>query len=246
MGERLQGKRIFVTAAAQGIGRAAALAFANEGASVIATDRQEDKLNDLGATKGISLRKLDVCDAAAIVAAAEEAGAVDVLFNCAGFVAHGSVLDATEDEWVFSFDLNVRSMFRTIKVFLPTMLKRGGGSILNMASVCSSMKGFPSRFIYGATKAAVIGLTKSVAADFVSRGIRCNAICPGTVETPSLQERIKAFPDVEKARRDFIARQPMGRFGTAEEVAALCVYLASDESRFITGQAWAIDGGITT
>jgi 2-keto-3-deoxy-L-fuconate dehydrogenase len=137
-------------------------------------------------------------------------------------------------------------MFRTIKVFLPTMLKRGGGSILNMASVCSSMKGFPSRFIYGATKAAVIGLTKSVAADFVSRGIRCNAICPGTVETPSLQERIKAFPDVEKARRDFIARQPMGRFGTAEEVAALCVYLASDESRFITGQAWAIDGGITT
>lgn len=245
MGERLQGKRIFVTAAAQGMGRAAALAFAKEGADVIATDLQEDKLENLGATKGILLRKLDVCDAAAIAAAAEEAGAIDVLFNCAGFVAHGSVLDASEDEWAFSFDLNVRSMFRTIKAFLPAMLKKGDGSILNMASVCSSMKGFPNRFIYGVTKAAVIGLTKSVAADFVTRGIRCNALCPGTVETPSLEERIKAFPDAEKARRDFIARQPMARFGTAEEVASLCVYLASDESRFVTGQAWAIDGGIT-
>ncbi len=245
MGGRLQGKRIFVTAAAQGMGRAATLAFAKEGASVIATDLHEDKLKDIGATAGVSLRQLDARDGAAIAAAAKAAGAVDVLFNCAGFVPHGSVLDATEEEWAFAFDLNVRSMFRTIKAFLPAMLEKGGGSILNMASVCSSMKGFPNRFVYGATKAAVIGLTKSVAADFVTKGIRCNAICPGTVETPSLDERIKAFPDAEKARRDFIARQPMGRFGTAEEVAALCVYLSSDESRFVTGQAWAIDGGIT-
>ncbi len=245
MSGRLQGKTAIVTAAAQGIGRAAALAFAREGASVIATDIKLDKLNELAATSGIQVRQLDVTDAAAIAAFASTAAAPDVLLNAAGFVANGSILDCTEKDWDFSFDLNVRSMFRIIRALLPKMLERGGASIINVASVAGSVKGIPSRFVYGASKAAVIGLTKSIAIDFIKRGIRCNAMCPGTIDTPSLGDRINAFADPVQARKDFIARQPMGRLGTAEEIGDACVYLASDESRFMTGQTFIIDGGIT-
>lgn len=244
----LQGKTAFVTAAGQGIGRATAIAFAEAGARVIATDVEAGKLNGLGSDR-ITTAALDVLDAAAIKAAAQAAGPVDILFNCAGFVHQGTLLDATEDEWSFAFDLNCRSMFRTMQAFLPDMLARGKGVILNMASVSSNLKGVPNRFIYTATKAAVIGMTRSVAADYVTRGIRCNCLCPGTVETPSLGERIEANAagagGVEAARAAFVARQPMGRLGTPREIAALAVYLAGDDAQFITGQAVVIDGGLT-
>ncbi len=246
MSGRLSGKIALVTAAAQGIGRATALAFANEGATVWATDLDPAKLADFAATPGIKTRKLDVMQESEVIAAAKDIGKIDVLFNCAGFVHHGDILNCEQPDWDFSFNLNVRSMFYTIKAFLPSMLANGGGSIVNIASVASNVKGVPNRFVYGASKAAVIGLTKAVAADYVGKGIRCNAICPGTVESPSLQARINALPDPVQGRKDFIARQPMGRLGTAEEIAAMAVYLASDESKFATGQAFIVDGGMTT
>jgi 2-keto-3-deoxy-L-fuconate dehydrogenase len=245
---RLDGKTAFVTAAGQGIGRATALAFAAAGARVIATDVDEAKVHQI-ASDAIHTAKLDVLHAADIVQAATDAGATDILFNCAGFVHQGTLLDAAEDEWDFAFELNARSMFRTMKAFLPGMLQRGHGVILNMASVASSLKGVSSRFIYSATKAAVIGMTRSVAADYVAQGIRCNCLCPGTVHTPSLDERIAANAaqagSVEAARAAFINRQPMGRLGTPEEIAELAVYLASDAAQFVTGQAVVIDGGLT-
>ncbi len=245
---RLAGKTAFVTAAGQGIGRATALAFAAEGARVIATDIDEAKVHEI-ASETIRTAKLDVLHAADIARVSEDTGPIDILFNAAGFVHQGTILEATEDEWALAFDLNVRSMFRTIKAFLPGMLERGRGAIVNIASVASSLKGVPNRFIYSASKAAVIGLTKAVAADTVSRGIRCNAICPGTIATPSLDERIAANAaaagGVEAARGAFTARQPMGRLGSADEIAALAVYLASDEAQFLTGQAVVIDGGMT-
>jgi len=245
MSERLAGKRAFVTAAGQGIGRATALAFAAEGAEVIATTSDPAQLVELAKLPNILTAPLDVRDGAAVAAAAKSAGPVDVLFNCAGFVHHGTVLDCSEADWDHSFDLNVKSMYRTLRAFLPGMLERGGGSIINMASAASSIKGAPNRFVYGATKAAVIGLTKSVAADFIRQGIRCNCLCPGTVESPSLEGRIAAFADPVKARADFVARQPLGRLGRPEEIAALAVYLASNESTFTTGTAVLIDGGWT-
>ncbi len=246
MSGRLSGKTILVTSAAQGIGRASALAMAREGAKVWATDIRMDLLESLAKEKeGISVFKLDVLDRADIAAAAAKTGAVDALFNCAGFVHQGTILDTEDKDWDFSFNLNVRSQYHMIKTYLPLLIAKGGASIINMASVCSSIKGFPNRFVYGASKAAVIGLTKSVAADYVTKGIRCNAVCPGTVETPSLHERMKAQGDIEKARAAFIARQPMGRLARAEEIAALVVYLASDESGFVTGQSFNLDGGIT-
>jgi 2-keto-3-deoxy-L-fuconate dehydrogenase len=247
MNDRLAGKTAFVTAAGQGIGRAIAEAFAREGARVIATDRDEGLLAALQSSS-IERRRLDVLDGAAIAAAAQAAGGIDVLVNAAGYVHAGSVLDCTEQDWSFAFDLNVRSQFRTIKAFLPGMLARGGGSIINIASVAGIIKGAPNRFVYGSTKAAVIGLTKSVAADFITNGVRCNAICPGTVESPSLRDRIAAQAKasgqtLEQVEAAFIARQPMGRLGRVEEIAALAVYLASDESSFTTGTAQVIDGG---
>jgi 2-keto-3-deoxy-L-fuconate dehydrogenase len=250
MAGRLAGKRALVTAAGQGIGRATALAFAAEGASVLATDIAEEKLAPL-ADALIATRRLDVTDDGAIAGLADELGPLDVLFNCAGFVHHGTILEADPIEWDASFALNVRSMFVMIRAFLPKMLEHGGGaSIINMASTVSSVKGAPNRCVYGATKAAVIGLTKSVAIDFITRGIRCNAICPGTIETPSLGDRIAAqgvrvVGGTEAARRAFVERQPLGRLGSAEEVAALAVYLASDESSFTTGAIHVIDGGFT-
>ncbi len=246
MSARLAGKRALVTAAGQGIGRAAALAFAAEGARVIATDIDAGLLDTLAREAGIEARILDVTDPAAIAALARDLGALDVLFNCAGFVHHGTILDCAEDDFDFSVTLNVRAMYRSIKAFLPAMLEAGHGNIINMASMASSLTAAENRFIYGLTKAAVIGLTKSVAKDFVGRGIRCNAICPATVDSPSLQGRIDAFDDPEAARAAFIARQPMGRLGTVEEIAALCVYLASDESAFTTGTAVVVDGGWST
>ncbi|HZF80198.1 MAG TPA: SDR family oxidoreductase [Rubrivivax sp.] len=248
MTQRLAGKTAFVTAAGQGIGRATAIAFAREGARVIATDINAALLDTLGQESGCSVQRLDVTDAAAITAAAARHGAVDVLFNAAGFVHAGTVLDCTEEDWDFAFQLNVRSQFRTIKAFLPGMLERGAGSIINVASVAGSIKGAPNRFVYGATKAAIIGLTKSVAADFITRGIRCNAICPGTVESPSLRDRISAQAQAAaqttaQVEAAFVSRQPMGRLGKVEEIAALAVYLASDESSFTTGTAQVIDGG---
>ncbi len=246
MAGRLSGKRAVITAAGQGMGRAAALAFAEEGAEVFATDIDEDAIGELAQSQAmITARRLDVTDAQAIESFADDAGRVDVLFNCAGFVHHGTVLECAEADWDFSMDLNIKSMYRMIRAFLPAMLAAGGGSIINMASVASSVKGVANRLVYGASKAAVIGLTKSIAIDFVGRGIRCNALCPGTVLTPSWEGRVAAAPKPEKARRDFIARQPMGRLGTAEEIAGFCVYLASDESAFATGQAFSIDGGMT-
>lgn len=244
----LAGKTAFVTAAGQGIGRATALAFAAAGAAVIATDIDQTKLTGL-ASDSIRVAALNVLHAADIALAAEAAGPVDILFNCAGFVHQGTLMDATEDEWSFGFELNCRSMFRTMRAFLPGMLTRGNGVILNMASVASSLKGVPSRFVYSATKAAVIGMTRSVAADYVTQGIRANCLCPGTVQTPSLDQRIEANAgvagSVEAARAAFVARQPMGRLGSPEEIAALAVYLASDAAQFITGQAIVIDGGLT-
>ncbi|MFG0283799.1 MAG: SDR family oxidoreductase [Phycisphaerales bacterium JB039] len=243
---RLEGKRAVITGAGHGIGRATALAFAHQGASVLATDIDEASVSQLARLHSrIEPRQLDVRDGAAIAALPPAAGAIDILFNCAGFVHSGTILDCGEDDWAASFDLNVTAMYRMIRAFLPGMLQRGGGSILNMASVASSVKGVPNRCVYSATKAAVIGLTKSVAADFVGRGVRCNAICPGTVQTPSLDQRIAAMGDVDEARKAFIARQPIGRLGTPEEIAALCVYLASDESGYTTGAIHIIDGGWT-
>jgi 2-keto-3-deoxy-L-fuconate dehydrogenase len=251
MTDRLAGKTAFITAAGQGIGRATAEAFVREGARVIATDIDEDLLADLRSATGCTTRRLDVTDASAVLAASIEAlakGRVDILFNGAGYVHAGTILDCDEIAFDFSFDLNVRSMYRLIRAFLPPMLAAGGGSIINVASVAGSIKGAPNRFVYGATKAAVIGLTKSIAADFVTRGIRCNAICPGTVESPSLRARIAAQAKASgqsEAEVDtaFVARQPMGRVGKTSEIAALAVYLASDESAFTTGTAQVIDGG---
>jgi 2-keto-3-deoxy-L-fuconate dehydrogenase len=243
---RLAGKTAILTAAGQGIGRAVALAFAREGARVLATDIDAAALAGLAAEDArIATAALDATDGAAIARLAGDHPGPDVLFNCAGWVHHGTVLDCEPADWDRSFALNVTPMYRAIRVFLPGMLARGGGAILNVASVVSSIKGAPNRFAYGATKAAVIGLTKSVAADFVRQGIRCNAICPGTVDTPSLQGRIAAQADPDTARRAFIARQPMGRFGHPEEVAALAVYLASDEAAFVTGAVHIIDGGMS-
>ena len=247
MTTRLENKRTLITAAGQGIGLSTALAFANEGAEVVATDINPDTLNSLSnEIPRIETRLLDVTKPEEIQQAAKEIGPIDVLFNCAGFVHHGTILDCEENDWEFSFNLNVRSMYRMIRAFLPAMLEAGGGNIINMSSVASSVMGLPNRFVYGASKAAVIGLTKSVAKDYIKQGIRCNAICPGTVESPSLQERIKAQGgNLEEVRAAFIARQPIGRIGTPEEIAAIALYLASDESAYTTGVAFSIDGGMS-
>jgi len=246
MSGRLAGKKALITAAAAGIGRASTLAFAAEGAEVIATDVDMEKLAALNGKKGITTRRLDVRDGAAVDALAKELGALDVLFNCAGYVHHGTVLDTSEKDWDFSFDLNVKSMYRTIGAFLPAMLASGrGASIINVSSGASSVRGIPNRFVYGTTKAAVVGLTKSVAADYIKQGIRCNAIAPGTIQTPSLDDRIQAQGGTEAVRKAFIDRQPMGRLGTAEEIAHLVVYLASDESSFTTGGLHIVDGGFS-
>jgi len=237
---RLAGKTALVTAAAQGIGRATAEAFLREGASVIAVDINTDPLETL---EGATVRRLDVTAPDAIKAIAAEFPDVDVLYNCAGYVHAGTILDCEEDDWAFSYNLNVTAQYRMIRAFLPQMIANGGSSIINMSSICSSVKAVPNRFAYGATKAAVIGLTKSVAADFVTKGIRCNAICPGTVETPSLLQRLRDTGDFDKAYAEFTARQAMGRFGRSTEMAALAVYLASDESAFTTGTVNVIDGG---
>lgn len=242
---RLTGKKCLVTAAGQGIGRASALTMHAEGAEVIATDINADTLAEL-ADAGITTRLLDVRDPQAITSTRDEIGPVNVLFNCAGFVGHDTVLECDDDAWAFSVDLNVTAMFRMMRAFLPGMIETGGGSIINMSSVVSSIIAAPNRFSYGATKAAVIGMTKSVAADFVSQGIRCNAICPGTVQSPSLEGRMRAMGDYETARAAFIARQPMGRLASAEEIAELVVYLASDVSGFTTGTTHLIDGGWAT
>lgn len=244
MAGRLAGKTAFVTAAGQGIGRGAALAFAAEGAKVWATDINAATLKALDGTAGITTRLLDVTDAAAVARIAAEAGTPDILLNAAGFVHHGTILECSDKDWDFSLNLNLRSMYLTIRAVLPGMLARQSGSIINVASVAGSLKGIPNRFVYGTTKAGVIGLTKAIAADYVKQGIRCNAIAPGTVDTPSLQGRIAAFADPVQARKDFIARQPMGRLGGVDDITPLLVYLASDESLFATGQAFIVDGGI--
>ncbi|OBY82784.1 SDR family oxidoreductase [Delftia sp. JD2] len=245
---RLAGKHILVTAAGQGIGRACALMFAREGACVLATDIDLQALAELEGRDGLRTRRLDVTDAADILALAGQERAFDAVLNCAGFVHHGSILDCSDEDWAFAWQLNVTSMHRIIRALLPAMLAQGGGSIINMSSAASSVKGVPLRHAYGATKAAVVGLTKAVAADFVTRGIRCNAICPGTVESPSLQARIASQArqqgvPLQQVRAAFVARQPMGRVGKPEEIAALATYLASDESRFVTGTLSVIDGG---
>ena len=239
----LEGKTTLITAAGQGIGRASAEAFAKAGASVIATDINETALAELEGLDGITAWKLDATNPEDIKRVLAEAGRLDVLFNCAGFVHAGNILETTEEDWDFAFDLNAKAMYRLCKAVLPGMLEQGKGSIINMSSVASSLKGVPNRFVYCASKAAVIGMTKAIAADYVTQGIRCNAICPGTVDSPSLHDRLRATGDYEAAREQFIARQPMGRVGAADEIAALAVYLASDASGFTTGQAHIIDGG---
>ncbi|MGR3661628.1 MAG: SDR family oxidoreductase [Paracoccaceae bacterium] len=240
---RLAGKITFISAAGQGIGRSSAEAFAAEGARVFATDINDEALAELDKIDGITAIKLDITDGDAVKKVMSEVGTLDVLFNCAGFVANGSILESTEKDWDFSFDINVKAMYRTILASLPAMLENGGGSIINMSSVAGSLNGVPNRFAYCASKAAVVGLTKSVAADYVTKGIRCNAICPGTVDSPSMHARLRATGDYEAALKAFKARQPMGRIGKPEEIAALAVYLASDESAFTTGQTHAVDGG---
>ena len=247
---RLKGKTVLVTAAGQGIGRASVLAMAAEGAQVLATDVNEKLLESYAGVANVTTQKLDVMDKAAIHALIDRSPAFNVLFNCAGFVHNGSILQATDDDWSFAFNLNVRAQFWMIQAALPKMLRqfeqgKGGASIINMASVCGSLKGLPNRFAYGASKAAVVGLTKSVAADFVGQGIRCNAIAPGTVDTPSLGDRINSYADPVEARKNFVARQPMGRLAQAAEIAPIVVYLASEESVFATGQLFAVDGGMT-
>jgi len=246
MNSRLRGATALLTAAGQGIGRATALAFAEEGAVVWATDVNQSALKTLvEENPQIRTRILDARDARAIQALVEEIGQIDVLFNCAGYVHHGTILDCTEDEWNLSIELNLKSMYYSCRAVLPVMLASGHGSIINISSGASSVKGAPKRFVYGTTKAGVIGLTKSIAIDFIHSGIRCNAICPGTIDSPSLQQRMRAQGDFAKARSEFIARQPMGRLGKPEEIAAFAVYLASDESAFTTGQVHVIDGGWT-
>ena len=250
MSGRLAGKTAFITAAGQGIGKAVALAFAKEGANVWATDVNDKLLEGFKGVTNITTKKLDALDDQAIAAIAKEIGTIQVLFNCAGVVHHGTALDATDDQWNLAFNLNARAMWKTSQAFLPGMLanfeKTGTtASIINISTIASSIKGLPNRFVYGASKAAVIGLTKAIAADFVKQGIRCNAVCPGTVDTPSLHDRINAFADPVQARKDFINRQPMGRLATADEIAPLVVYLASDESVFCTGNAYSCDGGMT-
>ena len=242
---RLQGKRVLVTAAGQGIGKASVLAMAAEGAQVLATDVNATLLEGYAGVAGVRTEKLDVLDKAAIAALAGREAAFDVLFNCAGFVHAGNILQATDADWEFAFNLNARAQFWMIQALLPKMLAAGGASIINMASVCGSVKGLPNRLVYGASKAAVIGLTKAVAADHVAQGIRCNAIAPGTVDTPSLGDRINAYEDPVEARKNFVARQPMGRLAQAHEIAPIIVYLASNESQFATGQVFSVDGGMT-
>src|ERR1700753_3028426 len=243
MSDRLKGKRAFVTAASAGIGRACAMAFAREGATVFATDINEDGLASLAKEGVAEVARLDVRDSSAVAAIAKRAGTVDILLNAAGFVHHGTVLECSDEDWDFSFDLNVKSMHRTIKAFLPAMLQAGGGSIVNISSAAGVFKAAPNRYVYGATKAAVAALTRSVAVDFISKGIRCNCICPGTIETPSMLQRASAAGP--NGLEMFVSRQPMGRLGTAEEIASLALYLASDESAFTTGVAHVIDGGWT-
>ena len=244
MAGKLEGRVALVTSAGQGIGRASAIALAREGAKVFATDIREDLFKDISKEHpGITGFGLNVLEQSAVDAALKRTGPIDILFNCSGFVHNGTVLDCEEKDWDFSFDLNVKAHYRMIKAYLPGMLAKGKGNVINMASVASSVKGAPNRFVYGASKAAVIGLTKALAADFVAKGIRCNCICPGTVETPSLYDRMRAQGDVEKAKAAFIARQPMGRMAQPEEIAEMVIYLASDDSAFITGQALVIDGG---
>jgi 2-keto-3-deoxy-L-fuconate dehydrogenase len=247
---RLKGKRAFLTAAGAGIGRATAVAFAAEGAHVIATDLKMDLMSDLKGQGIAEVYGLDVRDTKAVRALADKVGAVDILFNCAGFVHHGTALTTSDEDWDFSFDINVKSMHRTIGAFLPGMLKKGGGSVINIASGASSIRGLPNRYVYGASKAAVIGLTKAVAAEYIRQGIRCNAIAPGTIQSPSLDQRIatqakEQGKPAEVIRQAFIDRQPIGRLGTAEEMAWLAVYLASDESTYTTGQVHSADGGFT-
>jgi 2-keto-3-deoxy-L-fuconate dehydrogenase len=242
---RLVGKVALVTAAGQGMGHAAALAFAREGATVWATDVDARLLVPFAGVPRVSTRALDVTDTRAVDDAARAIGTIDVLFNCAGTVAHGTILDCTEPDWDASFDLNIKSMYRVTRAFLPAMLAQRKGSIINMASVASSLRGLPNRLVYGTTKAAVIGFTKAIAADYVRAGVRCNAVAPGTIDTPSLQGRINAFADPVQARKDFIARQPMERLGTVDDMTPLFVYLASDESAFATGVVFSVDGGMT-
>jgi 2-keto-3-deoxy-L-fuconate dehydrogenase len=242
---RLSGKHVLVTAAGQGIGRAAVLAMAQEGATVWATDVNAKLLLAYEGIQNIHTATLDVLNKGAIQDFVQKMERIDVLFNCAGFVHSGTILEASDEDWTFAFNLNARAQFWMIQAVLPKMLAHHGGSIINMSSVCSSVKGLPNRFVYGASKAAVIGLTKSVAADYVRQGIRVNAICPGTVDTPSLHDRIAQYDDPIQARKDFIARQPMGRLANAQEIAPIVVYLASDESQFATGNAFMVDGGMT-
>jgi 2-keto-3-deoxy-L-fuconate dehydrogenase len=244
MAGKLEGRVALVTSAGQGIGRASAIALAREGAKVFATDIREDLFKDISKEHpGITGFGLNVLEQSAVDAALKRTGPIDILFNCSGFVHNGTVLDCEEEDWDFSFDLNVKAHYRMIKAYLPGMLAKGKGNVINMASVASSVKGAPNRFVYGASKAAVIGLTKALATDFVTKGIRCNCICPGTVETPSLYDRMRAQGDFEKAKAAFIARQPMGRLAQPEEIAEMVIYLASDDSAFMTGQALVIDGG---
>ena len=242
---RLNGKSALVTAAGQGIGKASVLAMAREGAKVLATDRDPELLKAYEGVANVETAVLDVLDKDAITRLVQGMAKIDVVFNCAGVVHNGSILQANDADWDFAFNLNARAQFWMCQAVIPKMLENGGGSIINMASVCGSLKGLPNRFIYGASKAAVVGLTKGIAADFVAKGIRCNAIAPGTVDTPSLQERINSYADPVQARKDFVARQPMGRLAQAEEIAPIILYLASDDSVFATGQIFAVDGGMT-